>query len=66
MVNLNTDKMLAEKDGGIGWMIFNNPARRNATSLEMWQAIAYILEDFGADPSVRVVVILCAGDKDFF
>ena len=31
MVNLNTDKMLAEKDGGIGWMIFNNPARRNTT-----------------------------------
>ncbi len=65
MVNLNTDKMLAEKDGGIGWMIFNNPARRNATSLEMWQAIADILEDFGADPAVRVVVMRGAGDKAF-
>ena len=65
MVNLNTDKMLAEKDGGIGWMIFNNPARRNATSLEMWQAIAAILEDFGADPAVRVVVMRGAGDKAF-
>ncbi len=65
MVNLNTDKMLAEKDGAIGWMIFNNPARRNATSLEMWQAIADILEDFGSDPAVRVVVMRGAGDKAF-
>ena len=65
MVNLSTDKMLAEKDGGIGWMIFNNPARLNATSLEMWQAIADILEDFGADPTVRVVVMRGAGDKAF-
>ena len=65
MVNLNTDKMLAEKDGGIGWMIFNNPARRNATSLEMWQAIADILGDFAADPAVRVVVMRGAGDKAF-
>ena len=65
MVNLNTDKMRAEKDGGVGWMIFNNPARRNAISLEMWQAIADILEDFGADPAVRVVVMRGAGDKAF-
>jgi enoyl-CoA hydratase/carnithine racemase len=46
-------------------MTFNNPARRNATSLEMWQAIADILEDFGADPAVRVVVMRGAGDKAF-
>ena len=49
MLELKTDKMLAEKADGIGWMTFNNPARRNATSLEMWQAIADILEDFAAD-----------------
>ena len=65
MIELNTDKMLAEKAEGIGWMTFNNPARRNATSLEMWQAIAEILDDFGADPAVRVVVMRGAGDKAF-
>ena len=32
-MNLNTDKMIAEKDGGIGWMTFNNPAKHNATSI---------------------------------
>ena len=35
-----TSKMIAEKDGGIGRIIFNNPARHNAVSLEMWQALA--------------------------
>jgi len=65
MLELKTDKMLAEKADGIGWMTFNNPARRNATSLEMWQAIADILDDFAADPAVRVVVMRGAGDKAF-
>ncbi len=65
MLELKTEKMLAEKEDGIGWMTFNNPARRNATSLDMWQAIADILDDFAADPAVRVVVMRGAGDKAF-
>jgi enoyl-CoA hydratase/carnithine racemase len=65
MIDLMTEKMQAEKESGIGWMIFNNPARRNATSLEMWEAIADILEDFASDPAVRVVVMRGAGDKAF-
>lgn len=64
-MKLNTDKMIAEKDGGIGWMTFNNPARRNATSLEMWEAVDTILADFAADDSIRVVVMKGAGDKAF-
>ncbi len=31
-----TDKMLSRKDGGVGYVIFNNPERHNAVSLEMW------------------------------
>ena len=34
-----TDKLVARKDGAIGWIIFNNPARHNATSYEMWLSI---------------------------
>ena len=64
-MELQTDKMLASKEDGIGWMTFNNPARRNATSLEMWQAIEGILDDFEKDDSVRVVVMKGAGDKAF-
>ncbi|MGE5202470.1 MAG: enoyl-CoA hydratase [Acidobacteriota bacterium] len=60
-----TDKMLMSKDGPIGRMVFNNPARLNAVSLEMWQAAETILEDFTNDPAIRVVVVSGAGGKAF-
>ena len=41
--------MIARKDGAIGWMLFNNPARHNAVSVEMWKAVPEILEEFGRD-----------------
>src|SRR5580765_6676027 len=60
-----TSKMLAEKDGAIGRLIFNNPARHNAVSLEMWQAVGQIMEDFDNDDAVRVIVVTGAGGKAF-
>src|ERR1700675_1842733 len=60
-----TSKMLAEKDGAVGRIIFNNPARHNAVSLDMWQAVAQIMDDFEADPAVRVIVVTGAGGKAF-
>src|SRR5215468_8379067 len=60
-----SDKMLASKDGRVGTVIFNNPERHNAVSLEMWQAAAKTLHDFAADEEVRVVVLTGAGGKSF-
>jgi len=60
-----TSKMIAEKDGGIGRIIFNNPARHNAVSLEMWQALAAIIDDFNRDDAIRVIVLSGAGGKAF-
>jgi enoyl-CoA hydratase/carnithine racemase len=62
---LSEPRILARKEGAVGWLIFDNPARRNAVSLGMWQAIPGVLEDFGADRQVRVVVLAGAGDKAF-
>jgi len=62
---MHSDKMISRKDGGVGWMIFNNPERHNAISLEMWEAALEIMADFGADPSVRVMVVTGAGGKAF-
>ena len=58
MLELNTDRMRAEIVERIGWMTFNNPARHNALSLEMWQAIGEIVGHFEGDDDVRVVVML--------
>ncbi len=65
MIALPTEKMLARIEGSIGWMTFNNPARRNAVSLEMWQAIPTILDRFENDPAVRVIVLHGAGEAAF-
>ncbi|HVY18113.1 MAG TPA: enoyl-CoA hydratase [Rhodopila sp.] len=64
-LKLNTENMIAEIDGAIGWMIFNKPARRNAVSLDMWAAIPEIIDHFEKDPAVRVVVLKGAGDQAF-
>jgi enoyl-CoA hydratase/carnithine racemase len=60
-----TDKLIARKEGPIGWIIFNNPARHNAVSLEMWQSIPLVLNAFGEDRNVRVIILRGAGDKAF-
>jgi enoyl-CoA hydratase len=60
-----TERMIAEIDGPIGWLVFNNPARRNAVSLDMWQAIPEIIDAYERDPAVRVIVLKGAGDKAF-
>ena len=60
-----TDKMLSRKEGGVGFVIFNNPERHNAVSLEMWEATKHILDGFAADKDVRVVVLTGAGGKAF-
>jgi enoyl-CoA hydratase/carnithine racemase len=65
VITLPTEKMQAEIDGPIGWITFNNPARRNAVSLEMWDAIPVILDRFENDPAVRVIVLRGAGEAAF-
>jgi enoyl-CoA hydratase/carnithine racemase len=60
-----SDRILAHVDDGIGWIIFNNPQRRNAVSLEMLRAIPGILAAFQADRDVRVIVATGAGEKAF-
>jgi enoyl-CoA hydratase len=60
-----TDKMDSRKHGHVGHLIFNNPERRNAVSLEMWEAAADILDEFRHDAAIRVVVLSGAGGKAF-
>ncbi len=60
-----TPFMVAEIDGNIGWMIFNNPDKHNAVKVEMWEAIPQILDQFEADDSVKVVVLKGSGEKAF-
>ena len=56
-----TDKMLSRKEGGVGYLTFNNPERHNAVSLEMWEAASSYLDEFKNDKNIRVVVVTGAG-----
>jgi enoyl-CoA hydratase len=60
-----TERMLADKEGAIGWVTFNNPARHNAVSLEMWQGLYDIVSDYARDDAIRVIVLQGAGGKAF-
>src|SRR5262245_8721962 len=57
--------ILSRKEGGVGHLVFNNPEKRNAFSLEMSIAAADVMDDFLADDAVRVIVLSGAGDKAF-
>ena len=59
------DKMLSKIEGSIGYIIFNNPEKHNAVSLEMWDATDAILDEFESNPKIRVVVLTGAGRKSF-
>lgn len=64
-ISLPTSKILARIEDGIGWLTFNQPEKRNAISLEMWDAIAEAIRRFAEDDAVRVVVMHGAGGKAF-
>jgi enoyl-CoA hydratase len=65
MTAIATKTTLAHKDGAIGWITFDNQARRNAMSLAMWQGLLDAVTAYAADPEVRVIVLKGAGDKAF-
>lgn len=64
-LELATPKILARSGDGIGWITFNQPEKRNAISMAMWDGVRDAAEVFGKDPDVRVVVISGAGGKAF-
>lgn len=62
---MSDDKIIAKRDGAIGWLIFNNPERRNAFSRDMAIRAAEVIDEFEADDSVVVVAVTGTGGKSF-
>jgi len=58
-------RVRAEKDGRIGWLIFDQPERRNAISVEMWRQIPGAAAKLDGDDAVRVIVLRGAGEEAF-
>ncbi len=60
-----SDKVLLEKDGPIGWIVFNQPEKRNAVSQEMWELMPEYVNDLAKDEAIRVVILRGGGDQSF-
>jgi enoyl-CoA hydratase len=58
-------KILQSRAEGVGIITFNNAAKRNAMSLDMWEGLGLALVEFRDDPDIRVVILRGAGDKAF-
>ena len=58
-------KILQSVTEGVGIVTFNNPEKRNAMSLDMWEGLGAALIELRDDPDVRVVILTGAGDKAF-
>jgi enoyl-CoA hydratase len=58
-------KILQSVTDGVGVITFNNPEKRNAMSLDMWEGLGHALVELRDDADVRVVVLVGAGDKAF-
>ena len=50
---MHSDKMISRKDGGVGWMIFNNPERHNAVSAAPKLVGSGSLSRYEAPPALR-------------
>ena len=58
-------KILQDVTDGVGVVTFNNPGKRNAMSLDMWEGLGHALTELRDDADVRVVILVGAGDKAF-
>ena len=60
-----TERVNTWRDGSTLFIEFNNPARHNALSVDMWEAVPVLLALAEQDSRVRLVVFQGAGDKAF-
>ena len=62
---MSEGKIVAEKQGHLGRVIFDNPKKHNAMSKAMWDALGDAMKAFDADDAVRVIILEGAGDRAF-
>lgn len=60
-----TPRLRATLEDGIASILIDNPARRNAFDLAMWEALPPLVAAIEAQESARVIVLRGAGDLPF-
>jgi enoyl-CoA hydratase/carnithine racemase len=62
---MSEGRLLVEKRGAVGWLVFDQPAKKNAINGAMWRAIPEAMARFDADPEVRCVAFRGSGHEAF-
>lgn len=62
---MSTGKIRTSREGPVARIVFDNPERRNAVSLEMWQEVERLLDLYRNDPDIRVLILSGAGGRAF-
>jgi enoyl-CoA hydratase/carnithine racemase len=62
---MQDEKIIGHRDGPVGHIIFNNPTKLNAVSLDMWERVHGLLREYAEDSAIRAVVVSGAGGKAF-
>jgi enoyl-CoA hydratase/carnithine racemase len=57
--------LIVEKKGTVGWIVFNQPAKKNAINDAMWRGIPEAMARYDADREVRCVAFRGAGTEAF-
>jgi enoyl-CoA hydratase/carnithine racemase len=57
--------LIVEKKGAAGWIVFNQPAKKNAINDAMWRGIPEAMARYDADREVRCVAFRGAGTEAF-
>lgn len=58
-------RLMVEREGAIGRVIFSNPGKHNAMTLDMWRGVPTALAELDGDDAVRVIVLEGAGERAF-
>ncbi|MDA1116829.1 MAG: enoyl-CoA hydratase [Proteobacteria bacterium] len=62
---MSAGKLTVEKRGAVGWVVFDQPAKKNAINDAMWRGIPEAMARYDADPEIRCVVFRGAGTEAF-
>jgi enoyl-CoA hydratase/carnithine racemase len=62
---MSAGKLTVEKRGAVGWIVFDQPEKRNAINGAMWRGIPEAMARFDADPEIRCVAFRGAGTEAF-
>jgi enoyl-CoA hydratase/carnithine racemase len=58
-------QLIVRREGAVGRVIFSNPARRNAMTVDMWRGVPAAVQALDADAAIRVIVFEGAGEAAF-